>query len=81
MRWAAGGWRSHWDETAMVPYLSRVIPGQVITFDTPESIAIKCDFARVNNLRGVMIWALGQDVLEGRQLLLETVGTKKWEVK
>ena len=81
MKWAAGGWNSHWDETAMVPYLTRVDPGQVITFDTPDSIAIKCDFARVNNLRGVMIWALGQDVLEGRQLLLETVGTKKWEVK
>ncbi len=79
MNWAAGGWEYHWDGSALVPFLTRVQPGQVITFDTPQSIGIKCDFARVNRLRGVMIWALGQDVLEGRQLLLETVGQKKWD--
>lgn len=81
LNWAAGGWRYSWDDTAMVPYLTRVQPGQVITFDTPESIGIKCDFARVSRLRGVMIWALGQDLLQGRQLLLETVGAKKWDYR
>ena len=81
MNWAAGGWRYHWNDLAMVPYLTREQPGQVITFDTPESTGIKCDFARVSGLRGVMIWALGQDVLEGRQLLLETVSEKKWDYR
>lgn len=77
--YAAGGWEYHWDEVSLVPWLSADSRQRMITFDNPRSTALKCDFARVNGLRGVMIWALGQDVMEGRQLLLETVGKKKWE--
>ena len=79
MQWAEGGWDYHWDETALAPYLTSTDRTKVITFDNPRSLALKCDYARVNHLRGVMIWALGQDILQGRQLLLETLGKKKWE--
>ena len=79
MQWAEGGWDYHWDETALAPYLTSTDRTKVITFDNPRSLALKCDYARVNPLRGVMIWALGQDILQGRQLLLETLGKKKWE--
>ncbi|MFH1071642.1 MAG: glycoside hydrolase family 18 protein [Candidatus Glassbacteria bacterium] len=77
--WAAGGWEYHWDEQALVPWLSGDDRRRIITFDNPRSLAIKCDFARVSGLRGVMIWALGQDVIEGGQPLLDLVGRKKWD--
>ena len=81
LHWASGGWFHHWDEVSMVPWLSAAEGDSLITYDDPRSIALKCDFARVNGLRGVMIWALSQDMLEGSQWLLETVGRKKWDFK
>lgn len=81
LKYASGGWTYHWDEVSLVPWMSADSRGQMITFDNPRSIALKCDFARVNGLRGVMIWALGQDVLEGEQRLLPIVKEKKWEMK
>jgi chitinase len=79
VKWAAGGWTYHWDEVSMVPWMTNDAGDRLITFDNPRSIGLKCDFARVNKLRGVMIWALGHDVLEGGQPLLDTAGRKKWE--
>ena len=63
----------------MVPWMINDARDRVITFDNPRSIGLKCDFARVNGLRGVMIWALGQDLMKDLQLLLEAVGRKKRE--
>ena len=77
--YASGGWTYHWDEVSLVPWMSNDTRDRVITFDNPRSITLKCNFARVNNLRGVMIWALGQDVLEGKQRLLTTVQKHKWD--
>jgi chitinase len=81
LKWAEGGWTYEWDEVSMVPWMINDAHDSLITFDNPKSIALKCDFARVNELRGVMIWALGQDVIEGRPLLLEVVGQEKWKFK
>ena len=38
------------------------------------SIRIKCDYAKENQLAGIMIWALGQDLVSNKQPLLETIG-------
>ena len=46
----------------------------VIFYDDPESISIKCNYAREKKLRGVMIWSIGSDYIEGRQYLLESIG-------
>ena len=80
-QWAAGGWDYNWDEQALVPYLTDTARERLITFDNPRSLELKCDLARVSGLRGVMIWALGQDVLEGAQPLLDLVGRKKWDFR
>lgn len=77
--WAEGGWDYCWDTVSLVPYMLQRSREHVITFDNPESITIKCDFARVQGLGGVMIWALGYDIVEGRQLLLETVAKQRWD--
>ena len=31
------------------------------SYDDPESMAIKADFARLERLRGVVAWVLGED--------------------
>jgi len=77
--WAEGGWDYYWDSVSLVPYMLERSREHVVTFDNPESIGLKCDFAKVQGLGGVMIWALGQDILDGRQLLLETVARHRWD--
>jgi len=69
-----GGWSYHWDDVSRVPYLVNESGTELIFFDDPESIALKCRYAGEKNLRGVMIWALGSDYVDGGQPLLETIG-------
>jgi len=68
------GWLYQWDEFSKVPYLMNITNTKVITYDDSMSVRLKCEYALDNNLAGVMIWALGQDVCEDNQPLLETVG-------
>jgi len=68
------GWRYNWDEIAKTPYLTNAGNTQLITFDDSVSIRLKCEYVKANNLAGVMIWALGQDVFNNTQPLMEAVG-------
>jgi chitinase len=72
------GWIYYWDEVSQVPYLVDPSNSAIDTFDDPKSLARKCDYAKENNLSGVMIWALGQDMDPAdpshRQVLMEAVG-------
>ena len=68
------GWTRRWDDVCMVPYLVSPARDSMIFYDDPESIAIKCAYSREKNLRGVMIWSIGSDFIDGRQPLLETIG-------
>ncbi|MDZ7261183.1 MAG: glycosyl hydrolase family 18 protein, partial [candidate division KSB1 bacterium] len=68
------GWVYHWDDFSKVPYLTNADHTKLITFDDSVSIRLKCEYARERGLSGVMIWALGQDVVAGTQPLLEAVG-------
>jgi len=57
--------RSRWDARVNVPYLSEDSPGRdhdfFISYDNAASIGMKVQYARSNNLGGVMIWELGSD--------------------
>ena len=68
------GWTYHWDNVAKVPYLINADSTKFITFDDTMSVRLKCEYAKEENLAGVMIWALGQDVIGNTQPLLKTVG-------
>jgi hypothetical protein len=46
------------------------------SYDDPQSIDLKCQYVIENNLGGVAIWDVTMDLVDGRQELLETVGTK-----
>ena len=72
---AEGGWTDRYDDFSKVPYLVNEKAGSMIFYDNPASIALKCMYARDKKLRGVMIWALGADYRDGKQPLLDAIGT------
>ncbi len=67
-------WNYNWDDFSKVPYLLNTDHTKFVTYDDTMSIRIKCDYAKENQLGGVMIWALGQDIVSNKQPLLETIG-------
>lgn len=67
-------WNYFWDDTCKVPYLLNSSGTKFISFDDTVSVRLKCTYAKERALAGVMIWALGQDVIATQQPLLETVG-------
>ncbi len=68
------GWIYHWDDVAQVPFLISPSGTQLLSFDDTTSVGLKCAYVRSKGLGGVILWALGQDLVEGRQVLLSTVG-------
>ena len=68
------GWSRLWDDYSKVPYLQNNDATKLITYDDSISVALKAERAIKENLPGVMIWAIGQDLNNGRQPLLEAVG-------
>ena len=68
------GWDYFWDENAKAPYLLNTARTKFVTFDDSLSLSIKCDYVKQNGLAGAMIWALGQDIYNNMQPLLEAVG-------
>ncbi|MDX1995884.1 MAG: glycoside hydrolase family 18 protein [bacterium] len=50
-----------WDDTAQVPWLYSADEGVMITYDDPESLALKAEYVRENGLGGVMFWELSGD--------------------
>lgn len=67
------GWNYNWDNMAKVPYLTNLAGNRLITYDDTLSVRLKAEYAVAQKLRGVMIWALGQDDMDGRQPLLKAV--------
>jgi chitinase len=55
------GFVRRWDAVAQVPWLYNRETGAWITYDDPQSIAAKADYARAKALGGVMIWQIAGD--------------------
>lgn len=72
----------YWDSQSLVPYLLKTSGNGVITYDDEESIGIKCDYIKQNNLLGAMIWEITQDVdkITKEQPLLKAVADKLIDV-
>jgi len=71
-----GGWTYHWDNVSAVPYLTNSTQTKLITFDDTLSLRLKCEWIKNQNYLGGMIWALGQDLYNNSQVLLETIGNQ-----
>jgi chitinase len=54
-------WVRHWSATAQAPWVYNARQHIFFSYDDPISLGIKADFARRAQLRGVMIWVLGED--------------------
>lgn len=54
-------WVRHWSATAQAPWLYNARQHIFFSYDDPISLGIKADFARREQLGGVMIWVLGED--------------------
>lgn len=61
------GYVRYWDATANVPYLWNAQTSVFISYDDPQSLAIKARFVKAHGLGGIMYWEQSQD-LDGQLL-------------
>jgi chitinase len=64
------GFVREWDERAQAPFLWNAQTRTFITYDDPQSIAIKAGYVRKHRLGGMMFWELSQD---SRGALLDAI--------
>lgn len=55
------GFRRYWDADAQSPYLFNDQTNQLVVYDDEESVKVKCEYVRKNNLAGVMFWEYEDD--------------------
>ncbi|OGU18841.1 MAG: hypothetical protein A2059_00525 [Ignavibacteria bacterium GWA2_55_25] len=68
------GWTRHWDLPTRTPFLVNPLKTRVISYDDSASIAEKAAYLKNQSLGGVILWALGQDYMNGQQPLLASLG-------
>jgi chitinase len=61
----------YFHEQARVPWLFDAKTGLFVTYDDPESLRLKAEYARDQKLGGVMIWELSHD--DDRHSLLDAL--------
>ena len=59
-----------WDADARAPYLWNADTRTFISYEDPESLALKCAYIREHGLAGAMFWQYGDD---GTGELLKTL--------
>ncbi|HEX8608628.1 MAG TPA: glycosyl hydrolase family 18 protein, partial [Pedobacter sp.] len=59
------GFKPMWDEKARAPYWENDQGEFVLTYETPKSIAIKCDHLLKRGMMGAMYWDYGADTDDG----------------
>lgn len=68
------GWTYHWDAASQVPYLTKDVGTGVISYDNPDSIKAKVDYAlNSRNAGGVFVWQVEGDYITGTQPLLDSM--------
>ncbi len=63
------GYLRYWDSMAKAPYLFNSADSIFITYDDPESVALKTRFVIDKKLGGIMFWELGGDTQQEGGLL------------
>ena len=66
------GYTRYWDAAASVPYLYSEDKRQFVSYEDPESLALKCAYVRRKGLAGVMFWEYMGDPTGA---LLNTINT------
>jgi len=55
------GFTRYWDASASVPYLYSEQKKEFVSYEDPESLALKCAYVQRMHLGGVMFWEYGAD--------------------
>jgi chitinase len=55
------GFIRYWDPVASAPYLYNAEKQVWVTYDDPESLALKCKYVLAHQLRGIMFWSYESD--------------------
>ncbi|KAJ2417887.1 hypothetical protein GGF41_005266, partial [Coemansia sp. RSA 2531] len=58
---AASPWVRTWDSTTSTPWLFNPNTNTFITYDDPQSIQLKVDYAASKGLAGTMVWSMDMD--------------------
>ncbi len=67
------GWKARWDDTAAA-WWATTPSGGYVTWDDPQTAALKAHWAVDSGYSGVIIWELSQDVLaDGSQPMLDSL--------
>ncbi len=61
-------WQRHWNDIAKAPWLYNARRRIFLSYDDPQSLAIKAAFVRRERLRGAMFWVYGEDDARGSLL-------------
>jgi chitinase len=77
------GYTAHWDEEALVPYLTDANGDMVYCYENPRSLALKCKYITDQDLLGGMYWEYGGDNENGdlTRLIYENIMKKKEPVR
>ncbi len=67
------GWQRHWHPVAQTPWLYNPAQKVFISYEDPQSIGIRADFAKEQKLRGVFTWELTGD--DDQASLLKAMAT------
>ncbi len=66
------GWRRAWDAKVGVPTLLKEGVAEIISYEDPESAALKGAWAREKGLRGIFFWNIEQDWVDGDHEIVKT---------
>jgi len=67
------GWQRQWDDQAGVPWLQSPpgTPSELISYDDPQSVALKAKWAHDAGLRGIFFWEISEDYTDGHNVLVD----------
>ena len=69
----SGGYTRYWNDVAQVPYLYSPAARRFISYDDPQSMRVKMDFANQRGLGGAMFWELSEDTVVPATSLMDTI--------
>jgi chitinase len=67
-------WQYSWDDVSGACTIQNPEKTQIISFEDKRSLGNKCEYLKRENLKGMIIWALGHDDTGTTQPLITTVG-------
>jgi chitinase len=59
--WLNNGFTRYWDDTASAPYLHNSATQTFVSYEDPQSLALKCQYVLEHKLGGVMFWEYSSD--------------------